>query len=415
MKRPWTQAPLAVRAILGAATVALLVFTFTKHRVGANVLSRFITVERLLDAGSFSHDGTRFERSVDAVMVDGKMYSSKPPTYSLALALSAWPVRALTGARVYEHQRAYLHYLVLVHQVLPYLLLLWVAWRWVSERSTDPWVQSMVLVGLSFAALPFGYAVTLNNHTPAAVFLFFTWWACHRVLEERAARPGLTALSVGILGGLAASYELTAGIFTPLFGLVLAGRSFRFGVWVALGAVLASVPMFATYYGISGSFVPFYLQRDLYDFPGGYWRNPTGMDALNDPTWLYAFHSLLGHHGLFSLSPLLAVGAIGLVWHARERRWMSWATLAGSVVVILYIVLTTNNYGGRTLGMRWFAQLVPLWSVSMLPVLEWARERPWARRVCYALAALSAAIVIEALIQNTFSPGGWVYGLEKVL
>lgn len=408
------QAPTAVRAVLIVATLTLLVFTFTKHRVGANVLSRFITVERVLDAGSFSHDGTRFPASVDAVMIDGKIYSSKPPTFTLALIATAWPVAMLTGAPVYDHARAYLHYLVLVHQVLPYLLLLAVAWRVVARRTEDPWVQSVFLIGITFACLPYGYAVTLNNHTPTAVFLFFMWWLSQRVLDG-GSRPALTAFAVGILGGLAASYELTAGIFTPLFGLVLAGRRFQLGVWVAMGAVVAAIPMFATYYAIGGSVVPFYLRRELYDFPGSYWRTPTGMDALEDPTWLYAFNALLGHHGLFSLSPYLALGVVGLAGQAKRRLGLSAAVLAGAMVVVAYIITTTNNYGGRTLGMRWFTQFAPLLAVGALPVLEWMRERSWARRLCYGLLAVSSAAVIEALIQNAFSPGGWVYGLQKAL
>ncbi|MEM6531981.1 MAG: hypothetical protein AAF654_05125 [Myxococcota bacterium] len=414
MWRAFTEAPGSVRVVLTATTLVLLVFTFTKHRVGANVLSRFITVERLVDAGSFSHEGSRFPGSVDAVMVDGKIYSSKPPTFTLALALTTWPVRWLTGASVFEHQRAYLHYLVLVHQVLPYLFVLLMSWRWLVDRGESPWVQSVTLITLSFACLPYGYAVTLNNHTPTAILLFLMWWLSDRIMSGRSSGAA-SALTVGLLGGLAASYELTAGIFTPLFGIVLATQAFRYGLWVALGAIVASIPMFAIYYGISGSVVPFYLQRDLYDFPGGYWRNPTGMDALDDPLWLYAFNALFGHHGLFALSPIVLFGWAGLAWNAKGRDLLSAAVLLGACIVIGYIVTTTNNYGGRTLGMRWFTQFAPLFALGAVPVYRWLEVRSWGRRVVYLCLAISAAAVIEALIQNAFSPGGWVYGLQRIL
>ncbi|MEO1171664.1 MAG: hypothetical protein AAFX94_06390, partial [Myxococcota bacterium] len=122
-----------LNAILLVAALTLIVFTFTRHRVGANVLSRLITVERLVDAGTFAHDDTQFTESADSVMIDGKRYSSKQPTFTLVLAALAWPVSALTGAAVYTHQRAYLHWLVLCHQVLPYIVLLWFGARCVCH------------------------------------------------------------------------------------------------------------------------------------------------------------------------------------------------------------------------------------------------------------------------------------------
>ncbi|MEM6531011.1 MAG: hypothetical protein AAF654_00240 [Myxococcota bacterium] len=410
MQNPLKDTPVSVCAVLAVAALVLFVCTYTHVRLGANELSRFITVERLLEASTFSHDHTPLPRSIDAVMVDGKIYSSKPPTYSLALTLTAWPIRVITGYVVSEHVRTYMRTLLVVHQVLPYVFLLWLGWRWVRTRTDSEWVQTVFLLGLSFGCLPYGYAVTLNNHTPTAVFLFCMWWMCGRVLDGMD-RPAVGAFVVGLLGGLAASYELTAGIFTPLFGLVLARKGFRYGPLVAAGAIFASIPMFATYYAISGSAVPFYVRSELYDYPGSYWRNPQGMDALDEPIWLYAFHALLGHHGLFSLSPYLLLGWIGLIWQARQRRWLPASVLLGALIVIGYILARTNNYGGVTLGMRWFSQFSPLFAVGAFPVLGWMESRTWGRWICYVLLAVSSAVVFEALLTTMFSTGGWVYRL----
>ncbi|MEO1481717.1 MAG: hypothetical protein AAFU77_06390 [Myxococcota bacterium] len=403
-----------LNAILLVAALTLIVFTFTRHRVGANVLSRLITVERLVDAGTFAHDDTQFTESADSVMIDGKRYSSKQPTFTLVLAALAWPVSALTGAAVYTHQRAYLHWLVLCHQVLPYIVLLWFGARWLRARTDDPWVQATALLGLSFACLPYGYAVTLNNHTPAAIFLFFAWWLMDRMERESEFRTFTQGCAVGALCGLAASYELTAAIFTPLFALVAARHRLEVGAALGLSAFLATVPMFAGYYAISGSPVPFYIRPELYDYPGSYWRNPTGLDALAEPKWRYGFNALLGHRGWFSLTPFMAIGFIGLVLQCRARHWLSAAVLAGAAVVATYIVVKTHNYGGRALGMRWFAQFSPLFALGSLPALVWARERRGGRVAVYLSLALSAALIVEALLNNAFSPGGWVYGLRKV-
>ncbi|MEO0460174.1 MAG: hypothetical protein AAF219_04975 [Myxococcota bacterium] len=399
------------------ASLTLLVFTFSRHRVAgnANVLSRLITVERLLDAGTFSHDGTPFPRSIDAVMIDGKIYSSKSPTYSMALAALAWPAHAITGASVYEHQQAYLWWLILAHQAAPYLFMLWFASVWIRSRSSHAWTRSVFMIALSLGCLPYGYAVTLNNHTPTAVLVFFMWVLTLRLLESTPNRDSLLAFGIGILGGLAVSYELTSGIFTPSFALVLMTKKRRYGVLLVLGAVVATLPMFIGYWAMSGSIVPFYLRPELYDYPGSFWLDPQGTDALTEPKWLYAFNALLGHHGLFSLSPFLALGVVGLAWRIRDGDWLSLAMLAGACIVVFYILSTTHNYGGRTLGMRWFAQFAPLLVVGALPVLEWFRERPRLRPALYGLLAISSIVVIEALIHSAFTPGGWVYGVSQLL
>ncbi|MEL6759452.1 MAG: hypothetical protein AAFP04_03525 [Myxococcota bacterium] len=407
----WVSTP--ARLIVLLATITLLVFTFTKHRVGANVLSRFVTVERLIEAGTWSHDGSPLGGSVDAVQVDGRTYSSKPPTYSLLLAITAWPLRRITGTPIDKAPRAYLHALVFIHQVIPYVLLLYLGLRWIEAKSDDRWLQAVFLAGLSFAAMPFGYAVTLNNHTPTAFYLFLMWWLADRSLRDGGAVSHLRAIGVGVLGGLAASHELTAGIFTPLMSVLFARRNLAAGALVILAAVVATIPMFAVYYAISGSVVPFYIRPELYDYPGSYWRNPTGLDGLNDPLWLYAFHAFLGHHGLFSLTPYVLIGVAGALVQARRRDPMAWVILAGASIVVTYILYKTNNYGGRTIGMRWFAQFVPLFAVAAVPALEWLRTRSWGRMLVYSALGISAVLIVEALVHNTFSPGGWVYGVMK--
>lgn len=408
-----TRVSTSARMIVLLAALTLLVFTFTKHRAGANVLSRFITVERLIEAGTWSHDGSPLGGSVDAVQVDGRMYSSKPPTYSLLLAITAWPLRWISGTPIDKAPRAYLHALVFIHQVVPYVLLLYLGLRWIETKSDDRWLQAVFVAGLSFAAMPFGYAVTLNNHTPTAFYLFLMWWLTDRSLEGSGSVSRLSAIGVGMLGGLAASHELTAGIFTPLIGMLFARRSLAAGLLVVLGAAVATLPMFAVYYGISGSIVPFYIRPELYDYPGSYWRNPTGLDGLDEPLWLYAFHAFLGHHGLFSLTPYVLIGVAGALLQARRREPMAWAILTGSSIVIAYILYKTNNYGGRTMGMRWFAQFVPLFAVAAVPALEWLRTRGWGRLLVYSALGISSVLIIETLVHNTFSPGGWVYGAMK--
>jgi hypothetical protein len=71
---------------------------------------------------------------------------------------------------------------------------------------------------------------------------------------------------------------------------------------------------------------------------------------------------LLGHHGLFSMTPLFLFGlyeAIRRFWKKEPYRreilvWMS--TLAA---FLYFYIRRTTNYGGWSVGMRWFVPLMP--------------------------------------------------------
>ena len=91
----------------------------------------------------------------------------------------------------------------------------------------------------------------------------------------------------------------------------------------------------------------------------------------------YALLVLVGHHGLFTLTPFwtLAVLAmligslqVGKSWRQVTRRDTS--GFPGScrrsvwrltVVVIAFYLVKTDNYGGFTNGLRWLMWLTPIW------------------------------------------------------
>lgn len=404
--------------IVIVAAIVLVVFTFTRSRGGANVRSRLITVERLVEAGTMVHDGTPFRLSIDSVQIDGKRYSSKPPLYSFIMAAEAYVLRMVTDWPIFAYQNRYLWFLALINQVLLYLLVLVLGLRLVRKLTDQAWTQAFFVAALSFGALPYGYAVTINNHTPAAAYLFIAFYLIYGIRHEQK-RQWYRYFGVGFLVALATSMELTAGIFMVLFVGVLAIDDWKRATWAVAGALVPLLPTFVTYYALSGSFMPFYMQDALYDYPGSYWQKPQMNDALDEPKWLYAAHVLIGHHGLFSLSPILLLGLVGLARGLRDRtfalRREYAAIAAGAVVIIVYVVLGTKNYGGTTLGMRWFAQFVPLLVLAALPMMQRLGTSRRRRVLGYGLLAVSAAVVVEALARSAFSSGGWVVGLGRLL
>lgn len=141
---------------------------------------------------------------------------------------------------------------------------------------------------------------------------------------------------------------------------------------------------------------------DWYDYPRSYWAGEKqGVDRGEESQGWYAFHCLIGHHGVFSLTPfwLLSVVGIGIAFiQARSINFfrdhclmLVLAILATSVVVIGFYLargLEDRNYGGVTSGFRWSFWLIPLWLWLAGFSLSKAR-RPWVRTLVGLLVLLS--------------------------
>lgn len=119
-----------------------------------------------------------------------------------------------------------------------------------------------------------------------------------------------------------------------------------------------------------------YHWGDWYDFPTSYWKDDRkqGVDRGEPSRLKYAFHCLVGHHGVLSLTPfwcLSLIGAAVVVYQTPRSLWWSdrrFQIVVGiastSIVVLLFYVwrpLEDRNYGGVTSGLRWMFWFVPLW------------------------------------------------------
>lgn len=142
---------------------------------------------------------------------------------------------------------------------------------------------------------------------------------------------------------------------------------------------------------------------DWYDYPGSYWtaENKQGVDRGEPNRSLYIFHCLLGHHGIFSLTPIwLLVFAGGWsIWRRKEsanlfrdpRLLLFGAILATTIVVVGFYFargLDDRNYGGVSSGFRWSFWLIPLWFWVVLPWINSSRSSRM-RRVIEILLILS--------------------------
>lgn len=142
---------------------------------------------------------------------------------------------------------------------------------------------------------------------------------------------------------------------------------------------------------------------DWYDYPGSYWTSDRkqGVDRGEPDRGTYIFHCLIGHHGIFSLTPfwLVALAGCWVVFRDRtslnpfaDRQLLLMTVLVSTSIVVVGFYLARGvedrNYGGVCSGFRWSFWLIPLWLWLAARGLE-VTKSPFARRCVELLVVLS--------------------------
>ena len=183
-----------------------------------------------------------------------------------------------------------------------------------------------------------------------------------------------------------------------LFLLVLARSPSRTLAFFVPAAILPCLAFLATQYAALGTFKPVYSEfgSPAYNYAGSYWNTPLEFDWFDqhpEPTAVYVFHMLLGHHGVFSLTPIFLFSAYAALRQVVTRgRLATLGLLTGvlSVGMVAFYAWKTHNYGGSTQGLRWLLWLAPFW-LAILPMgVAGGQERKSVRWL--SLAALLASI-----------------------
>jgi hypothetical protein len=189
-------------------------------------------------------------------------------------------------------------------------------------------------------------------------------------------------VGTGFLASLAVALDLGAAVWALGLGVFLVVRRPHGGyVLFLLGAALPALAHLVLTIELTGDALPFYGRSELYQYPGSYWENPADFDRLREPRWLYAIHALIGHHGLFALTPwfLFAIPGALAIWRVQRERALA-AVLAAVCLgtMAIYLLWGPSNYGGTCTGMRWFIVLTPLlWYAALSGAALWQHSRRW--------------------------------------
>ena len=396
-------------------------------------------------------------------------YSSKPPLYILFIASQYWVLNRLFGVDMLVNPLWTIKGLVFLNQVLLFGLFLWlylrICQRFVKQRSV------LICLGLAagFGTFLSTFAVSLNNHLPAAVCVLATVALMIRIEYDRDC-SWIEYFSIGVMTALSVTFELPALSFLSVVGIWLLLRSpiqtLTFGV---LGISIVAAAFLGSNYWAHGSLQPPYAHRsdgevlayldqedaallvsgvvpdtlalfggqigedvalpgmsdiviehhptvgrwrifDLqntrryalqqvgsvfeirvwdnwydYDVNGSpsYWLpgSASGVD-LGEPSRLqYLIHITVGHHGIFSLTPIWIFSLLGIIvaWRDPEPMWRQLAHVLLTLTVVLLVFYTMRpladrNYGGVASGFRWSFWLTPLFLLMLIPAWKTIRK-----------------------------------------
>ena len=384
--------------------------------LSANDRSRWCTVRSLVEHGTYAIDDVVSEPNWDTIdMVAhpdregrSRLYSSKPPLLSTLLAVPYWVIHRVSGATLASHPYQIGRLLLILVNVLPMVVYFLILARLIERYGSTDWGRMFVLACAAFGTFLTTFAVVLNNHSIAAVSAIVAVDAFIRIWYEGERRLRWFVVA-GIFAAFTAANELPA---LALFALLSAALLWRFSrpalVAYLPAAALIAISFFGTNYVAHASLRPPYMHRspgdDWYDYTyerngrtiESYWRNPVGIDRGEASPAEYALHVLVGHHGVFSLTPVWLLSLLGLVLYVRPPRptlGILAAIVAVTSIVCLAFYLSRplvyRNYGGMTAGLRWMFWFAPLWLVVMLPAADRLASKRWLRVLGLLLLTLS--------------------------
>jgi hypothetical protein len=406
------------------------------------------------DQGIIFEDGWQ---SVDKVLHPEKLefISSKPPLLSTLMAGLYWLLQLITGWTLKDNPFPVVRVLLFLVNWLPLLLYLFLFARLAERFGKTDWGRLFVIACACFATFVTTFAITFNNHSIATYCILFALYPTLKILdsEQRSlSPPWWWFLLAGFFASLAACSELPAASFAlALFVILLRWSPKKTLVFFLPAALIPLAAFILTNVAAVGQLRLAYSEfgGPWYEYEGSHWRytpgeHKKGIDWAwtQEPRWQYTFHVLFGHHGLFSLTPILLLAVCGMIrftfadiryWifplrrqkeppgsenpeadNTRLQSLLAVLTLVLTIVVVaFYLNQYRPNYGGWTCGLRWLMWLSPLWLLCMLPVADHLAGCKWGRLLAYLMLGVSVFSANFAAANPWRHP--WIYRLMEAM
>lgn len=405
-----------------AACVHLALIVRSQPLQSANDRSRWCTIAALLEQGTYRIDEIRQRpgwNTIDLIHVDGHFYSTKPPLLATVAAGVTWCVERTTGWSLTTATQPVAAATLVVLNWLPFCLSL-ICLAGLLERTTASSLARVATFGMAcFGTLLTPFLSTLNNHTVAAASVVVALWSLLKASESAGFRRGLWLLVCGLAAGWTVCNELPAAALAALLlGLCLWRWPAAALAGFVPGAVVMCAAFLATNWLATGNWKPAYAgygsEQYLFVIDGepSYWMHPQGVDRNLDSPTVYLMHCLVGHHGLWSLTPIWLLVVVSWLRPHQGAGLMRTLVLSGaglSVIVLgFYLTRTANyNYGGVSCALRWMLWLTPLWLLALPAGFDALWQLPGGRWLALPLMAVSVFSAWEPLGQPWQQP--WLF------
>ncbi|MBT5019343.1 MAG: hypothetical protein HON04_11430 [Planctomicrobium sp.] len=351
----------------------------------ANDRSRWCTVYSLIEENTYQIDEIR-QRSgwdtIDLVRHNDHFYSTKPPLLPRIVAEYYRVIKLATGLNLTDNTDSVTNIILFLINIIPMAIAMWLMFKLIRRYCTNTFGQFFLITATCWGTLLVPFLAVFNNHTIGTTFIIYSLYLAITIVAEekkcwwRFAICGLCA-AFGVCNELpAAAYGLA------LFFILLKTDPKR--------TLLAFVPMaliplggfFLTNYHATGGWKPFYLYygtekyRFVFDGKPSYWLDPQGVDQAKDSFAVYFMHCMVGHHGIFSLTPIFLITLVSwltpnLWWKSKLKPFHILGILLSIIVIAFYMTKTENyNYGGVSVALRWTLWLTPFWLLIMLPIID---------------------------------------------
>lgn len=329
--------------------VAFLVYAGFTHRhvFGAgNDTSRLAPIQSIVEQGTWAINGSRYAWTQDRVTLGGIDYSNKPPILAFVGAGLYWPLFAV-GVTFATQEAFVVWFLTVTMTGLPAAVLVG-CFHVALARAYPSGPVHLTTGALAFGTLLTSFSGTLNSHPLAALLAFLSCWSSW---ERRAVGAG-SALAL-----LCCVEPLTGALFLPAVLWMTRAQWPRTLLPLAVGAVLFIAMNWLT----CGSLLLTKMVAGGDDWGSGNAAKVFGV-ALPESPW-YPLECLFGWHGFFTVSPVLAFGALGgsRAWRDGPLQVASArATLLTVVVFVLVHCVLAGAYGGWSYGFRYLIPVMPL-------------------------------------------------------
>lgn len=382
--------------VLLAAVVALVVVPVLQPLM-AQQASRYALTAAVVDGGTVVLDDYEHIIAVDFAQRDGRLYSDKAPGQPF-LAIPAYALYRALGGRPAVEAATFgdrgLWAVSLVSAALPAIALAVLMRRFALRMAPERATEAALALSLGTMLLPF--ATVLFSHVASALCGLGAYLLATPRADGVATRARWSLLAAGFVAGVGVTVEYTAAVLVVIIGLAVVHRHRLAAVWFAAGGVLPAALLGAYHTIAFGG--PLEVSYRFSNFA----EHQSGVVGVGLPRPGMTATILFGERGLFLLTPIALVGAVGLglllvrlVTRRRAEDGSQDPRRATDVLVSVAVFVAFVALGGGWSNPWAGASPGPRYLTPALPFLAGGVAYAWRRRpaVCTA-AALASGVAM---------------------